>query len=217
MNKSYDSIFGNGRFTDWFDKIAGVLICFAASFCLTEVLFSFDFKVNFQKALIFSILFLFFLRVFFYFIKQRRYKLFDGKIVFGARETEILYHNIHSLVFTLADRPGGIYNLGLGEPYLWIKEQGEKNYICTITIYLIQPDITQKSYKGNLSTGTIKSASAYRFNCYDRKSIFHLLDHSEATVYVTKSFLLANRWTINGFCEKYHIALKKVQLINDGN
>ena len=37
---------------------------------------------------------------FYYFIKQRTYKLFDQKITYGFREREILYADIHSLVFT---------------------------------------------------------------------------------------------------------------------
>ena len=56
-----------------------MLSCSAISFCLTELLFSFDFKVSFQKALIFTILFVIFLLLFYYFIKQRTYKLFDQK------------------------------------------------------------------------------------------------------------------------------------------
>ena len=29
--------------------------------------------------------------------------------------------------FTLSSRPKGIYDIGLGEPYLYIKENGKKN------------------------------------------------------------------------------------------
>ena len=86
-----------------------------------------NFKFNFQKVLIFTILFLLFLLLFYYFIKQRRYKLLDEKIVFGFRKKEILYRNINSLFFTLTYRPKGIYDIGLGEPYLYVKEHGTKN------------------------------------------------------------------------------------------
>ena len=51
-NKSYDYIFGNGKFNTWFNIIVSIISCSAISFCLTELLFSFDFKVSFQKALI---------------------------------------------------------------------------------------------------------------------------------------------------------------------
>ena len=98
-NKSYDYIFGNGKFNTWFNIIVSIISCSAISFCLTELLFSFDFKVSFQKALIFTILFVFFLLLFYYFIKQRTYKLFDQKITYGFRERKILYADIHSLVF----------------------------------------------------------------------------------------------------------------------
>lgn len=57
MIKSYDYIWGNGKFNTWFDIITGVIVCSGISFCLTELLFSFDFQVSFQKALIFLILF----------------------------------------------------------------------------------------------------------------------------------------------------------------
>ena len=97
-NKSYDYIFGNGKFNAWFNIIVSIISCSAISFCLTELLFSFDFKVSFQKALIFTILFVIFLLLFYYFIKQRTYKLFDQKITYGFREREILYADIHSLV-----------------------------------------------------------------------------------------------------------------------
>ena len=144
-NKSYDYIFGNGKFNTWFNIIVSIISCSAISFCLTELLFSFDFKVSFQKALIFTILFVIFLLLFYYFIKQRTYKLFDQKITYGFRERKILYADIHSLVFTLSSRPKGIYDIGLGEPYLYIKENGKKKYICNITIYLAYPSVIQKS------------------------------------------------------------------------
>ena len=142
-NKSYDYIFGNGKFNTWFNIIVSIISCSAISFCLTELLFSFDFKVSFQKALIFTILFVIFLLLFYYFIKQRTYKLFDQKITYGFRERKILYADIHSLVFTLSSRPKGIYDIGLGEPYLYIKENGKKNGrivrkfpVCIIGIWM---------------------------------------------------------------------------------
>ena len=207
MNKSYDYIFGTGNFNNWFDIITGVFVCSALSLCLTEVLFSFDFKVNFQKILIFTIFFLSFLLLFYYYIRQRHYKLLEDKIVFGFREKEILYRNINSLFFTLACRPKGIYDIGLGGPYLYVKENGAKKYICNITICLTKPNIIQKT----------AASSAYSFNCYDTKSIFNLLHNSEASIYVAKSFLVLNNWTINRFCKEYNISMEKVQLINDGN
>ena len=74
MIKSYDYILGNGKFINLFDIITGVIICSAISFCLTETLFSFNFKLSFQKVLIFTILFLLLLLLFYYFIKQPRKK-----------------------------------------------------------------------------------------------------------------------------------------------
>ena len=202
-NKSYDYIFGNGKFNTWFNIIVSIISCSAISFCLTELLFSFDFKVSFQKALIFTILFVIFLLLFYYFIKQRTYKLFDQKITYGFRERKILYADIHSLVFTLSSRPKGIYDIGLGEPYLYIN--------------LAYPSVIQKRYDINISNGQIGMSPAYSFNCYDIKSIFNLIHHSKANIYVTKSFLLFNNWTINRFCKEYNISMEMVQLINDGN
>lgn len=74
-NKSYDYIYGNGKFNTWFNIIVSIISCSAISFCLTELLFFFDFKVSFQKVLIFTILFVILLLLFYYFIKQRTYKL----------------------------------------------------------------------------------------------------------------------------------------------
>lgn len=152
MIKSYDYILGNGKFINLFDIITGVIICSAISFCLTETLFSFNFKLSFQKVLIFTILFLLLLLLFYYFIKQRRYKLLDDKIVFGFRKKEILYRNINSLVFTLTYRPKGQYDIGLGEPYLYVKEHGTKKYICNITICLVKPNISLDAKWGDGKT-----------------------------------------------------------------
>ena len=102
-----------------------------------------------------------FLLLFYYFIKQRTYKLFDQKITYGFRERKILYADIHSLVFTLSSRPKGIYDIGLGEPYLYIKENGKKKYICNITIYLAYPSVIQKRYDINISNGQIGMSPAY--------------------------------------------------------
>ena len=172
-NKSYDYIFGNGKFNTWFNIIVSIISCSAISFCLTELLFSFDFKVSFQKALIFTILFVIFLLLFYYFIKQRTYKLFDQKITYGFRERKILYADIHSLVFTLSSRPKGIYDIGLGEPYLYIKENGKKKYICNITIYLAYPSVIQKRYDINISNGQIGMSPAYSFNSVSYTHLGH--------------------------------------------
>lgn len=110
-----------------------------------------------------------------------------------------------------------LYYIGLGEPYLYIKENGKKKYICNITIYLAYPSVIQKRYDINISNGQIGMSPAYSFNCYDIKSIFNLIHHSKANIYVTKSFLLFNNWTINRFCKEYNISMEMVQLINDGN
>lgn len=75
----------------------------------------------------------------------------------------------------------------------------------------------QKSYEGNITAEKIGVSSAYSFNCYDIKSIFNLLHHSGASVYVARSFLILKKWTINRFCKEYDISIEKVQLINDGN
>ena len=82
-NKSYDYIFGNGKFNTWFNIIVSIISCSAISFCLTELLFSFDFKVSFQKALIFTILFVIFLLLFYYFIKQQL-KIYLTEIKYAA-------------------------------------------------------------------------------------------------------------------------------------
>lgn len=34
MNKSYDSIFGNGKFSNWFDIVTGVIVCLAMHYFL---------------------------------------------------------------------------------------------------------------------------------------------------------------------------------------
>ena len=36
-NKSYDYIFGNGKFNTWFNIIVSIISCSAISFCLTEL------------------------------------------------------------------------------------------------------------------------------------------------------------------------------------
>lgn len=70
-----------------------------------------------------------------------------------------------------------------------------------------------KRYDINISNGQIGMSPAYSFNCYDIKSIFNLIHHSKANIYVTKSFLLFNNWTINRFCKEYNISMEMVQLI----
>ena len=142
-NKSYDYIFGNGKFNTWFNIIVSIISCSAISFCLTELLFSFDFKVSFQKALIFTILFVIFLLLFYYFIKQRTYKLFDQKITYGFRERKILYADIHSLVFTLSSRPKGIYDTGRTIP-IHKRKWEEKIYMQYYNLFGISKCYTKK-------------------------------------------------------------------------
>ena len=169
MIKSYDYILGNGKFINLFDIITGVIICSAISFCLTETLFSFNFKLSFQKVLIFTILFLLLLLLFYYFIKQRRYKLLDDKIVFGFRKKEILYRNINSLVFTLTYRPKGQYDIGLGEPYLYVKEHGTKKYICNIFRVARNRSIPTKCEYPCQTQCTGSGIDHAQHNCHNRR------------------------------------------------
>ena len=94
---------------------------------------------------------------------------------------------------------------------------GNREYLKTVSYTHLEPKVIQKRYEGNISARKIGVSSAYSFNCYDTKSIFNLLHNSEANIYVTKSFLIMNNWTINRFCEEYNISMEKAQLINDGN
>lgn len=199
MNKSYDYVWGNRKFIFWFDVISGVICCTGLSYCLTEFFFSFDFKVTFQKILIFTILLALLLRLFYLFIKRRRYELLEDKIVYGFRRKEILYRSINSVLFTLALTPSGQYNIGLSEPYIWIKENGTKRYISHITIYLAEMNPVHK----------------FEFNCYNAKSIANLINYSEADIFVKKSFLSRNNWTIDKFCKEYSISADKVHLVEE--
>lgn len=92
----------------------------------------------------------------------------------------------------------------------------EKIYMQYYNLFGISKCYT-KRYDINISNGQIGMSPAYSFNCYDIKSIFNLIHHSKANIYVTKSFLLFNNWTINRFCKEYNISMEMVQLINDGN
>lgn len=49
MNKSYDYIMGGSKFSNLFDFISGIIICILFSFCLSELIFSFDFKIYPKK------------------------------------------------------------------------------------------------------------------------------------------------------------------------
>ena len=49
---------------------------------------------------------------------------------------KFLYADIHSLVFTLSSRPKGIYDIGLGEPYLYIKRKWEEKNIYAILQFI---------------------------------------------------------------------------------
>ncbi len=81
-----------------------------------------------------------------------------------------MYHDINSLVFTLTYQPKEIYDIGLGEPYLYIKENRVKKYIFNITICLIESNIIPpKNYNGNISVKKIGLSSAYSCNCFDIK------------------------------------------------
>lgn len=49
MNKSYDYIMGGSKFFNLFDFISGIIICTLFSFCLSKLIFSFDFKIYPKK------------------------------------------------------------------------------------------------------------------------------------------------------------------------
>ena len=53
MNKSYDYIMGGSKFFNLFDFISGIIICTLFSFCLSKLIFSFDFKIYPKKIIFF--------------------------------------------------------------------------------------------------------------------------------------------------------------------
>lgn len=215
MNKSYDRIMGDNKFCGIFAIIMGGLMCILLSFSLNEIIFSFDFKIYPQKILLFIIILALLLSGFYYFISQRRYKLLDEKLVYGANRRNILYSHINTLVFTLAASPKGIYNIGLYKPYLYMNERDGKRYISNIAIFLTEMKNMHKAYDEEIIDGNLGINPAYNFNCYDSMVITNLIHNSKAYIYVTRSFLFYNNWTINKFSAEYDIPIERVQLIND--
>ncbi len=215
MNKSYDYIMGGSKFSNLFDFISGIIICILFSFCLSELIFSFDFKIYPKKIIFFIGTLMVFLVIFYCFLSQRRYRLLEQKLVYGVRKKTILYKDINTLIFTLSITPRGIYNIGLTEPYFYTKKKGRKEYISNITVYKNKVKNIKEQYDTKITNGNLKSAPSYTFNCHDKRSIYHLIKESNADVYVTRSFLVYNNWTINEFSRIYNISIEKIQLIND--
>lgn len=215
MNKSYDYIMGGSKFSNLFDFISGIIICILFSFCLSELIFSFDFKIYPKKIIFFIGTLMVFLVIFYCFLSQRRYRLLEQKLVYGVRKKTILYKDINTLIFTLSITPRGIYNIGLTEPYFYTKKKGRKEYISNITVYKNKVKNIKEQYDTKITNGNLKSVPSYTFNCHDKMSIYHLIKESNADVYVTRSFLVYNNWTINEFSRIYNISIEKIQLIND--
>lgn len=153
--------------------------------------------------------------IFYCFLSQRRYRLLEQKLVYGVRKKNILYKDINTLIFTLSTTPRGIYNIGLTEPYFYTKKKGRKEYISNITVYINEVKNIKEQYDKKITNGNLKSTPSYSFNCHDKLSIYHLIKESNSDVYVTRSFLVYNNWTINEFSRIYNIPIEKIQLIND--
>ena len=86
MNKSYDYIMGGSKFSNLFDFISGIIICILFSICLSEVIFSFDFKIYPKKIIFFIGSLIVLLFIFYCFLSQRRYRLLEQKLVYGVRK-----------------------------------------------------------------------------------------------------------------------------------
>ena len=188
MNKSYDYIMGGSKFFNLFDFISGIIICTLFSFCLSELIFSFDFKIYPKKIIFFIGTLIICLVVFYFFLSQRRYRLLEQKL---------------------------IYDIGLTEPYFCTKKKGRKEYISNITVYTNEMKNIKEQYDTKIINGNLKNTPSYSFNCHDKLSIYHLIKESNSDVYVTRSFLVYNNWTINEFSRIYNIPTEKIQLIND--
>ena len=130
MNKSYDYIMGGSKFSNLFDFISGIIICILFSFCLSELIFSFDFKIYPKKIIFFIGSLIVLLFIFYCFLSQRRYRLLEQKLVYGVRKKNILYKDINTLIFTLSTTPRGIYNIGLTEPYFYTKKNWSIEWMC---------------------------------------------------------------------------------------
>ena len=215
MNKSYYYIMGGSKFFNLFDFISGIIICTLFSFCLSELIFSFDFKIYPKKIIFFIGTLIICLVVFYFFLSQRRYRLLEQKLIYGIRKKTILYKDINTLIFTLSTTPRGIYDIGLTEPYFCTKKKGRKEYISNITVYTNEMKNIKEQYDTKIINGNLKNTPSYSFNCHDKLSIYHLIKESNSDVYVTRSFLVYNNWTINEFSRIYNIPTEKIQLIND--
>ena len=63
-----------------------IIICTLFSFCLTELIFSFDFKIYPKKIIFFIGTLIICLVVFYFFLSQRRYRLLEQKLIYGIRK-----------------------------------------------------------------------------------------------------------------------------------
>lgn len=206
MNKSYDSISGRNKFSDIFSGIVGALLGITLAVSITETFFSFDFKVYPKKIVVFLFVLIIIVFVLYCGVMQRRYFLLNEKIVYGLKRKKIQYEDIHTLLFTLAEPPRGVYNIRYNKSYLYHKAAGYKEYISQIRI---------SPQKNTLSKSIRKMEWIFSFNCYDKNLLKPLIDNCNADIYVTWSFLFMNQWTINDFSKKYDIALKKIHLVLD--
>ena len=206
MKKSYDFITGRNKFLDIFSSIAGGLLGIILAVSITEAFFSFDFTVYPQKIVVFLFVLIVIALVLYCGAMQRRYFLLDEKIVYGLKRKEIQYENIHTLLFTLAETPRGLYSVRYNKSYLSYKNAGSKEYISQIRI---------GSPKNILSKSIQEREWIFSFNCYDKNLLKPLIDNCDADIYVTWSFLFTNQWTINDFSKKYNIPLKKIHLVTD--
>lgn len=206
MNKSYDVITGRNKFSDIFSSIVGGLLGITLAVSITEAFFSFDFAVYPKKIVVFLFVLIIMVLVLYCDVMQRRYFILEEKILYGLKRKEIQYENIHTLLFTLAEPPRGLYTIRYNKSYLYHKDTGSKEYISQIRISS-QKDILSKSIR--------EREWIFSFNCFDKNLLKPLIDNCNAEIYVTWSFLSMNQWTINDFSKKYNITLKRIHLVID--
>lgn len=149
--------------------------------------------------------------------KPERYYLTNLGVLDGPKEYK--YIDFRTLVFTLGFDPTIGYELILKyrNPYRNIRQNGRvAEYLPRLSAYDYSIELLSEKYEREMYEYPTDRKPVWSEIPFDRETSIIVLHHTSCSVYVTRSFLHYNQWSINEFSRQYRIPVDRITLINDG-
>lgn len=157
--------------------------------------------------------------IFIFAVKPGRYFISEEGVLDNRKTLEVSYCEICSIVLTIGFQGPYVkyeHLMKFVSPYMRIKQKNGTEYLPKLALYNCELSENKDEYKDEMHDYPTEDGLLWRIIPFSHEPTKTIIDKTLCDIYVTRSFLIYNQWSINRFAEEYGIDINRINLINDG-